>query len=680
MLSNKKLLVVITLLLAAALIMSACAPSTPAPTEAPAGEETEAPVGEETEAPSTGGVGMSTEPYRVGLLADLTTTNFWAYYDTESSVWQAYVMAWWYPTLMTYAYQRYDWVPYVAEGFPGERTQEGEKWTITAKLKPGLTWSDGEPLTANDIAFTVNTAITLRLQGGWPSALGSLESVEAVDDTTVKYIYATEPGLSEWEFGTALLPILPAHFWQPYVDETAAGVTALTPPAADAPQEEQDAYTTALLEAQQVLYSVQVDSSQPVFGPFTFNQWQSGAFAQNDARTDFAFAGLKVTEYSNGGYTESGPSGDFETGDASGDVLLELTVGPYVPNVIYNVYGDQNAAVLALEKGDIDYIFSPLSYPGGLRAQIASMEGVSVITNPQNGWRYMSFNIRKAGSAMTYRSFRQAVATLIDREFITDTILQGAVLPAFSLVPAANAAWYNPDVPKFGYNEDGTGADRATRINNAIALLEADGFSFEGGVAPAVTGEGARDQQVTTGGTLLMPDGTPVPELRMLAPTAGYDSTRSTAAIWIESWLNEFGIPTKADLIAFNSILDIALSGPNDEWDMYILGYGLTLFPSYLRDFLHSESADSSGLVSPEIDAKLDEFTSTTDLNEAYALAKEIQAMGAEEANYIVLFTNPIADVHRNTVSWPYTQNLDGIQSTGSGSGLLDIVTLSTSQ
>ena len=679
MLSNKKLLVVITVLLAAALVLGACAPASPTPaaTEEPSGE-TAAPA-EETPAPSTGAP-MGTEPYRVGLLADLTTTNYWAYLDTESSVWQAYVMAWWYPTLMTYAYQRYDWVPYVADGFPGERTQEGDKWTITAKLKPGLTWSDGEPMTANDVAFTLNTAITLRLQGAWPSALGSLESVEAVDDTTVKYIFGTEPGLAEWEFGTALLPILPEHFWKPYVDEAAPGVTALTAPAADAPQEEQDAYTTALLEAQQVLYSVQVDSSQPVFGPFTFNQWQSGAFAQNDARTDFAFSGLKVTEYSNGGYTEAGPSGDFETGDASGDVLLELTVGPYVPNVIYNVYGDQNAAVLALEKGDIDYIFSPLSYPGGLRAQIAQMEGVSVVTNPQNGWRYMAFNIRKDGSAMTHLAFRQAVATLIDREFITDTILQGAVLPVFSLVPAANAAWYNPDVPRFGYNDDGTGMDRATRITTAIAILKADGFSFEGGVEPAVTGEGARNQQVTTGGTLLMPDGSPVPELRMLAPTAGYDSTRSTAAIWIESWLNEFGIPTKADLIAFNSILDTALSGPNDTWDMYILGYGLTLFPSYLRDFLHSTGSDNPGLNVPELDAKLDEFQATTDLNEAYKLAKEIQAMGAEQNSFITLFTNPIADVHRNSVTWPYTQNLDGIQSTGAGSGLLDIVQVQTNQ
>jgi ABC-type transport system substrate-binding protein len=582
---------------------------------------------------------------------------------------------------MTYAYQRYDWVPYVADGLPGERTQEGDKWTITAKLKPGLTWSDGEAFTAKDIAFTLNTVKKLKLAGGWPSAMGSLESAEAVDDVTVKYIYAAEPGLAEWEFGTALLPILPEHFWQPFVDEAAPGITALTPPAADAPQEEVDKYNEDLLNAQQVLYSVQVDSSQPVFGPFTFSQWQSGAFAQNDARTDFAFTGTKVTEYSNGGYQEVDSAGkEYKTGDASGDVTLDLTVGPYVPNVIYNVYGDQNAAVLALEKGDIDYIFSPLSYPSGLKAQIASMEGVTVETNPQNGWRYLAFNIRKPNSAMSHLAFRQAVATLIDREFITDTILQGAVLPVFSLVPAANAAWYNPDVPKFGYNDDGTGQARADRINAAIALLEADGFTFEGGVKPSVTGEGARNQQVTTGGTLLMPDGTPVPELRMLAPTAGYDSTRSTAAIWIESWLNEFGIPTKADLIAFNSILDTALSGPNDTWDMYILGYGLTLFPSYLRDFLHSTGSDNPGLNDPELDALLDEFQSTTDLNEAYRLAKEIQAKGAEQNSFITLFTNPIADVHRTTVNWPYTKNLDGIQSTGAGSGLLDIVQLSTNQ
>jgi peptide/nickel transport system substrate-binding protein len=43
-----------------------------------------------------------------------------------------------------------------------------------------------------------------------------------------------------------------------------------------------------------------------------------------------------------------------------------------------------------------------------------------------------------------------------------------------------------------------------------------------------------------------MPNGQPVPPLNMPAPSAGYDPLRSTFAIWIETWLNEFGIPLNA--------------------------------------------------------------------------------------------------------------------------------------
>jgi peptide/nickel transport system substrate-binding protein len=43
-----------------------------------------------------------------------------------------------------------------------------------------------------------------------------------------------------------------------------------------------------------------------------------------------------------------------------------------------------------------------------------------------------------------------------------------------------------------------------------------------------------------------MPNGVPVPPLTMPAPSAGYDPLRSTFAIWIETWLNELGIPLQA--------------------------------------------------------------------------------------------------------------------------------------
>src|SRR4029453_10135380 len=58
--------------------------------------------------------------------------------------------------------------------------------SITWKLKPGILWSDGTPLTADDVAFTVQYCLT---PGGGCSKLANFADVdkaEAVDPQTVK--------------------------------------------------------------------------------------------------------------------------------------------------------------------------------------------------------------------------------------------------------------------------------------------------------------------------------------------------------------------------------------------------------------------------------------------------------------------------------------------------------------
>ena len=47
------------------------------------------------------------------------------------------------------------------------------------------------------------------------------------------------------------------------------------------------------------------------------------------------------------------------------------------------------------------------------------------------------------------------------------------------------------------------------------------------------------------------------PDLRLLAPSAGYDPLRATAGVYIEQWMNQLGIPVEAQLMNFNRILEI---------------------------------------------------------------------------------------------------------------------------
>ncbi|WP_353081879.1 ABC transporter substrate-binding protein [Tessaracoccus lapidicaptus] len=83
---------------------------------------------------------------------------------------------------------------------------------VTYTLRDGVTWSDGEPLTAEDVVVTFD--LQREIRGGYDY----LESVTAVDPLTVEFDF-TEP------FSPALLDIgqqiiAPAHIWSEVEDPT----------------------------------------------------------------------------------------------------------------------------------------------------------------------------------------------------------------------------------------------------------------------------------------------------------------------------------------------------------------------------------------------------------------------------------------------------------------------------
>ncbi len=90
-----------------------------------------------------------------------------------------------------------------------EVSDDGLTWTF--HLREGVQWSDGEPLTANDVTYTYGRVI----DGGpeaatWSSYLKGVTSIEAPDDTTVvvtlKKPNAVMPLLP--------IPIVPEHVWK----------------------------------------------------------------------------------------------------------------------------------------------------------------------------------------------------------------------------------------------------------------------------------------------------------------------------------------------------------------------------------------------------------------------------------------------------------------------------------
>lgn len=85
-----------------------------------------------------------------------------------------------------------------------EVTDDGRTWTI--KLRDGVTFHDGTPLTADDVVFTFETAADPENGSVWLSSLSYMESVKAVDDSTVE-LKLTEP-YAYMGSRLAMIPIL----------------------------------------------------------------------------------------------------------------------------------------------------------------------------------------------------------------------------------------------------------------------------------------------------------------------------------------------------------------------------------------------------------------------------------------------------------------------------------------
>ena len=581
--------------------------------------------------------------YKLGIFEDLTTTNYWAYLGPDTTIWNSYVLSGGKPALYSLSDQRFDWIPSAATDFPTpvvEETAGGTTlWTTEVVLKKGMKWSDGNDVTAEDFIFTAHTVRDLELSGNWSSSVDTefFDHAEALDPYKLKIYFKQKPGLARWQFGLAFMPILSKAFWEPVVEEAKKQGTTV--------------------EQQRALYA-HVPENEPSAGGYIFEKWENGAFAEKVKNPDHYFEGSSIIQYSNGAYSESKPGVyDFGAyGDPEGDKVLDYTVGPFADSSIYSIFGNQETAVLALKKGDIDFMLNPLGLQRGLQEQLKGQAGLETLENANNGFRYLGFNMRHP--PMNIKAFRQAVAILIDKEFLTSTVLQGVAIPMYTTVPEGNGFWYNPNVSLIG-----KGLSRTERTEEAVKLLKDAGFTWE--KEPKVSENGTVEVE---GKGLKLPNGDPMPDLEILSPSPGYDPLRSTFAIWIERWLNDMGIPAKAKLTDFNVIVE-KIADP-DGFDIWILGWGLSNFPDYLEAFFHSRHAEGDGLnrggySNPEFDALAEQLLIETDLNAARDQVFKMQEFLADDLPYVVLFTTPLLESYRSDrLTFPYTGTLGGLQST----------------
>ena len=109
-------------------------------------------------------------------------------------------------------------VPAIAQSW----TTSADKRTWTFTLRPGLTWSDGVPLTAADVAYTYNVIRDNPAQMVNASQVANMTSVTAPDPGTVVITSKVPTPIM-----LALdIPIVPEHVWRPLGDVRKAPATS----------------------------------------------------------------------------------------------------------------------------------------------------------------------------------------------------------------------------------------------------------------------------------------------------------------------------------------------------------------------------------------------------------------------------------------------------------------------
>lgn len=565
--------------------------------------------------------------YRLGIGDDPTTINRWAGLGpNESSIYNSYVTAGWYSGLYSYADYTLAFGPSLAADWPGEWKKEGNYYTSIVPIRKGVMWSNGTEFTADDVVFTYSTIIEFDLQGNWSTYHPDvLVKVEKVDKYNVKFFFKEIPGLAHWNFGPLMCTILPKAEWGKVVEE-----------ARKQP------------DPAQYLYAAPVKDPITLNG-MDFEQWEKGAFFINKKAAYYEGGETKV--YANNRLEIKEKGWEFAFGGEKGAPLkVTIDYGPHVDKVLYRLYKNQDAMLMALKKGDIDFWMNSQGLTKGFRQELAKEPTVEIVTNPANGYRYFTFNRNRYPFNIT--AFNQAVATLIDREMVCNDVLQGAAIPMKTVVSPGNKEWYNANVKAFG-----DGMDRAQRIDAAVKILEQAGFKWQ--TKPTVN---LKDGTYTEGYGIICPDGKPMKPFNILTPPAGYDPLRATFGLYIQVWLQEIGIPATSKPTQFNVIIEKRNA---KDFDAYILGWALGgTYPTSLDTFFHTGSGfNHNDFSDPVLDLILDKFMKEKDIERAKVYAAQAQERIAETLPYIVLFTTPTYDAYRkDRIKFPFTDTLDGIQ------------------
>jgi peptide/nickel transport system substrate-binding protein len=299
---------------------------------------------------------------------------------------------------------------------------------------------------------------------------------------------------------------------------------------------------------------------------------------------------------------------------------------PHIDGIIFKIYTNADARVLALLTGEVD---GAGNIPSTLIGSIIGVPNVTVIKRPSiqaNNWLGYNFRVYP----FNIRQVRQAMDLAIDKKFIFDSIEMGiAMFGSDGCITPAMAAWAHPDAPLW----KGKGLTEAERIARANALLDDLGF--------AAGPDGVR---VTPNGTRL--------EFELLTLSAIPDYVRAAEAIAKD--LEKIGMKINVRPMETNTVINIVYGSPVGEYDMYIMGCGYDADPDaslYLEFFsnppIPSWTADAQAYSNSTLNELLMQQRVEPDLERRKQLVYRIQEILADDLPIIMMFHRVGIAAHR---------------------------------
>jgi len=331
--------------------------------------------------------------------------------------------------LVEFDHSTQTYVPGLAEAW----TTSSDGRSVDIRLREGLKFSDGQPLTSSDVAFTLEAAYDERNNAGvFRDALlinGKPILVKVIDDRNVQFVLPeTIAAPDTYLYNIAVLP-------------------------------------RSALEADQK--AGRFSEAWKITAP-PASVVSSGPFVVASAAGDRIV--LKRNPY-------------YWKRDAQGTQL------PYLDELTLTVVPDANQARVGLDQATIDIVdrLRPSDYASLLNAS-GPVRAFDI--GPSLGVDYIWFNLNPTKPDGTTVNpikfawfsdarFRRAVSMAVDRDSIAKSTLQGLATPLYGVVSPANHVWANPELPKIAYD-----------LVQAASLLQEAGFTKRG--AELVDGQGNR--------------------------------------------------------------------------------------------------------------------------------------------------------------------------------------------